>query len=187
MLREKGATYFNPDEAARRILAANPGITLVDANSAAWKQGKRLLERAISERCTFAFETTLGGNTITALLEKAAAAGIEVRIWYVGLNSVDLHIERVRARVAAGGHDIPEAKIRERYISSRLNLIRLLRVASEVRVFDNSAAGDPHTGHRPAPLLIVHMENNRIITSCELSNAPEWAKSILAEALSLNT
>jgi hypothetical protein len=53
MFREQGAGYFNPDEAARRILLANPGMTHEQANSAAWHQGKRLLERAISERLDF--------------------------------------------------------------------------------------------------------------------------------------
>ena len=50
MFRHAGAEYFNPDEAARRILAANPGLSIEDANSAAWHQGRRLLERAIAER-----------------------------------------------------------------------------------------------------------------------------------------
>ena len=51
---QHGVEYFNPDEAARRILAANPAITQEDANSAAWHEGKRLLERAIAERLNFA-------------------------------------------------------------------------------------------------------------------------------------
>jgi len=50
-----------------------------------------------------------------ALLAAALSAGIEVRIWHVGLASAELHIARVRARVAKGGHDIPEALIRDRY------------------------------------------------------------------------
>ncbi|MGA3319076.1 MAG: hypothetical protein ABSC64_21880, partial [Candidatus Korobacteraceae bacterium] len=58
-LLQHGVEYFNPDEAARRILAANPTIIQEDANSAAWHEGKRLLERAITERLNFAFETTL--------------------------------------------------------------------------------------------------------------------------------
>ena len=49
-LLQHGVEYFNPDEAARRILAANPTIIQKDANSAAWHEGKRLLERAITER-----------------------------------------------------------------------------------------------------------------------------------------
>ncbi len=115
MFRESGAEYFNPDEAALQFRSANPEMTQGEANSAAWLQGKRLLERAISERLDFAFETTLGGRTIADLLEHALSKKIEVRIWYVGLASPELHIARVRSRVAAGGHDIPEAKIRERY------------------------------------------------------------------------
>ena len=63
---------------------------------------------------------------MTALLERALAVGLEVRVWYVGLSSPELHLARVRARVAKGGHDIPEAQVRARYDSSRLNLIRLL-------------------------------------------------------------
>src|SRR5207302_846106 len=67
-IRQSGADYFNPDEATQRILAANPGISPAEANSAAWHQGKRLLERAIAERLDYAFETTLGGDTIRRLL-----------------------------------------------------------------------------------------------------------------------
>lgn len=118
--------YFNSDVAAQEITSQNPGISQVEANSAAWQEGKRLLERAIAEKLDFAFETTLGGRTITALLEKALSEGIEVRIWYVGLATVELHIARVRSRVRKGGHPIPEERIRERYVQSRLNLIRLL-------------------------------------------------------------
>ena len=47
MFRASGADYFNPDEAARELMAANPGSTRSKANAVAWHQGKRLLERAI--------------------------------------------------------------------------------------------------------------------------------------------
>ena len=102
-IRAKGGKYYNPDEAAREIMAANPGLGQTEANAAAWQQGRKLLERAIDQRLDFTFETTLGGNTMPALLAKAAASGIEVRIFYVGLASADAHIERVRQRVRAGG------------------------------------------------------------------------------------
>src|SRR5262245_8229496 len=85
MIRAEGAYYFNPDEAAKTARRANLTLSPSAANSAAWLVGKRLLERAIAERLDFAFETTLGGNTITALLEQALEADIEVWIWYAGL------------------------------------------------------------------------------------------------------
>ena len=72
MFLAKGAGYFNPDEAAARIRHARPQLSQAEANSQAWYQGKRLLQRTIAERLSFAFETTLGGNTIPALHSRAA-------------------------------------------------------------------------------------------------------------------
>jgi predicted ABC-type ATPase len=186
MLQEAGADYFNPDEAARRIRSANPGMTEVEANSAAWHQGKRLLERAIAERLDFAFESTLGATTIPALLASAASLGIEVRVWYVGLSSPELHIARVRARVAHGGHDIPEADIRRRWETGRLNVIRLLPALTELRVFDNSGDADPHAGAVPAPVLLLHVRRGRIVAPRDLSATPAWAKPLVAAAMRLH-
>jgi hypothetical protein len=145
----------------------------------------RLLERAVAERKSFAFETTLGGRTITTLLDRAASAGLEVRIWYVGLQNPAQHIERVRARVAHGGHDIPEADILRRYTKSLENLIRLLPKLTELRVFDNSDEGDPGAGRRPNPRLLLHVERRKILGPdvSELAKTPRWAKPLIAAAL----
>jgi predicted ABC-type ATPase len=183
MLIEEGVEYFNPDEAAELIRAANPGITTEEAQSAAWDEGRRLLERAINERLDYAFETTLGGRTIPALLEKAMGAGIEVRIWYVGLTNAELHIARVRAHAKRGGHDIPEERIRHRYTRSVFNLIQLMPRLTELRVYDNSVEADPHTGATPEPKLIVHLNRGKLLNVCELASTPEWAKPIVQTAL----
>lgn len=179
------ADYCNPDEAARALIAAHPGLNQTDANGVAWQQGRRLLEQAIAKRLHFAFETTLGANTIPRLLAGAASQGIEVHVWYVGLSSVELHIERVRARVRKGGHDIPEADIRRRYDHSRLNLIRLLPTLAALRVYDNSAEADPAKGQPPVPMLVLHMDRAKIIGPANLRRTPEWAKPIVAAALKL--
>ena len=181
--RQGGAGYFNPDEATARILAANPDISTAEANSVAWHEGKRLLERAIAERLDFAFETTLGGHTITALLHKALAGGIDVRVWFVGLTSPELHIARVRSRVARGGHDIPEAKIRVRYDRSRINLIELMPRLTELRVFDNSFEADPRAGRAPQPTLVLHLKSGRILELVDLAETPQWAKALVAAAV----
>lgn len=185
MFLAKGADYFNPDDAAARIRDARPHVSEAEANSRAWNQGRRLLQRAIAERLNFAFETTLGGNTIPALLSSALSAGLEVRVWYVGLSSVQLHIARVRARVEKGGHPIPEQKIRERFDRSRLNLIRLLPRLTELLVYDNSTEANPDAGERPEPKLLLHMESGKIAGSCDLRIVPEWAKPIVAAALKI--
>ncbi len=185
IFRQHGVEWFDPDAAARRLRAANRRMTRDEANAAAWNQGRQLLERAIVERLDFAFETTLGGRTITSLLEQAIAAGIEVRIWYVGLASPELHLARVRARVRRGGHDIPEDRIRERYDASRANLVRLLPRLTELRVYDNSAEADPHRGDAPEPSLILHLAGGKVISACDPAATPTWAKPIVAAALKL--
>jgi predicted ABC-type ATPase len=184
--REFGGFYYNPDEAARQLMTVNPGIRQEDANSAAWQQGVRLLKRVIQERLDFAFETTLGGNTITQLLARAAGQGVAIHVWYVGLFSPELHIQRVRSRVGRGGHDIPEEDIRRRYEHSRVNLITLLPHLSSLRMFDNSVEVDPAEGHAPSPQLILHMENRRILASADFSRMPNWAKPIVAAVLKLS-
>lgn len=182
-LRELDADYFNPDEATQRFLEQHPDMSLEDANVRAWRLGRRLLSRAIEHRQRFAFETTLGGWTMTGLLLKAANVGMPVRIVYVGLESADLHVRRVRVRVRWGGHDIPEERIRQRYTGSRRNLLRLVPHLAELRVLDNSADADPATGARPEPKLIVHLKSGRLAFLCPLDEVPSWAKPIVQATL----
>lgn len=178
-LRQAGGEYFNPDEVTRRLRRADPELSRREANSRAWHIGRHLLERAIQERFRFALETTLGGQTITGLLMKAANVGLPVRVWYVGLTSVELHLERVHARVRRGGHAIPEERIRERYDASRKNLIRLLPHLSELKVYDNSRERDPAESLPPEPLLVLHLKGGEVMDSCPMTEVPEWAKPIV--------
>ena len=183
--RQRGADYYDPVEVAHAVMAANPNLTQADANSAAWHQGVKLLKRAIAERKDFAFETTLGANTIPRLLAQAAAQGIEIYIWYVGLSSPALHIQRVQARVRQGGHDIPAEHILRRYEHSRLNLVQLLPQLTALRVYDNSADADPYAGRMPKPAMVLHMVRGKILNPRDLKQTPQWAKPIVAAALKL--
>jgi predicted ABC-type ATPase len=101
------------------------------------------------------------------------------------MSSPELHISRIRSRVAKGGHDIPVATIRERYDGSRLNLIRLMPKLTELRVYDNTREGDPDAGVAPQPKLILHWARGKIIRLCKLAHTPEWAKAIAAAAIGL--
>ena len=184
--RELGADYYDPDEAARGILSRNPALSQAGANSAAWHHGVRLLSRAIMEHKDFAFETTLGANTIPRKLQDAAAQGIEIFVWYVGLASVQLHIDRVDARVRHGGHAIARELIEHRFEQSRINLIELMPHLTELRVYDNSIDADPASGKTPKPKLLLHVKRGTILNLDELKNTPDWAKPIVSTALKLH-
>ncbi len=186
MFRASGAAYYNPDAAAAGLILASPTMTQADANSAAWNQGVRLLKRAISERKDFAFETTLGANTIPRLLQQAASQGIEIYIWYVGLTTPELHIQRVHARVRRGGHDIAAEHIHRRFDLSRHNLIELMPHLTALRVYDNSEDADPATGDEPIPKLVLSMVRGKIVDPRDLISTPDWAKPIVATALKMH-
>lgn len=184
-VRLEGSDYFNPDEAARRLRTVHSALTVEEANSLAWQQGARLLKRAIDESLDFTFETTLGGNTMTELLIQAGRQGIAIHVWYVGLANPELHIKRVQARVRRGGHDIPQEDIRRRYQRSRLHLIELLPHVRSLQLYDNSVEADPAAGKTPALQLVLHMKQGTICGPDDLTGTPDWAKAIVAAALTI--
>jgi predicted ABC-type ATPase len=186
LLEREGLTWFNPDTFARELKAAT-ACAQETANALAWQEGMRRLDEAIAKGWNYAFETTLGGKSVTARI-LAAAKTHDVLIWFCGLSSPELHIARVKARVAAGGHPIPEEKIRERYPLAQLNLIKLMPHVAYIKVYDNSAEAAAD-GTVPDPLLVLEMENGQVISPAPddleaLRRVPEWTRPILEAALS---
>ncbi|CAM5188533.1 hypothetical protein CDEF62S_04703 [Castellaniella defragrans] len=186
ILTRAGLAWYNPDAFAREVAAAlhcSPAQT----NAIAWQEGVRRLDAAIMQGAPFAFETTLGGHTIAQRLHDVASTH-DVLLWYCGLESVELHLARIRARVKRGGHDIPEQKVRERWFSSRANLIGLMPALAHLRVYDNSAeAVDGRLGQEPA--LVLEMADARRLhprTLRQAAETPEWAKPIVEAAFELD-
>jgi predicted ABC-type ATPase len=187
MLGDFGLIWFNPDTFSRALMA-RAAIAKEEADADSWAYGKTRLEAAIAGLANFAFETTLGGNTIPRLLGEAARTHDIVMI-YCGLVSVEMHMARVRQRVASGGHDIPIDKIKERWVSSRDNLIQLLPRLAHLQVFDNSA--EVPIGHDVPPLfLVLEVKHGEILYPARndvaaIAATPGWAKPIVAAALRL--
>jgi predicted ABC-type ATPase len=133
-------TFVNADAIAQ-------GLAGFDPESAAIEASRIMLERihALAEmRADFAFETTLAARTLASFLRNLRASSYEVNLFYFWLNSADLAVSRVAARVRRGGHNIPEATIRQRYRRSLDNFFRLYRpIVTSWRVYDNSESGLP--------------------------------------------
>ncbi len=176
-LRKEGGSYFNPDEIARELKNDFPLLNQEQINGYAWTIGKDQLKNAIENKSVYNFETTLGGNTIPNLIQIACKTH-DVNIFYVGLSTPELHIERVKTRVLQGGHDIPEEIIRKRYQASLLNLISLMPNLYYLRVQDNSGSID----EGPRDLVIMQQG---IITSIT-DSMPTWAKPVAGAALRLH-
>jgi predicted ABC-type ATPase len=127
--------FVNADTVARGLSAFAP-------EAAALQAGRIVLTRLrelADERSDFAFETTLAGRTYLTYLRGLRQAGYVVELYYFWLHSPDLAVQRVWARVRRGGHNIPEATIRQRYGRSIHNFWSNYRhEADSWFVYDNS-------------------------------------------------
>lgn len=175
-IRASGGNWYNPDEIVRAVLKQAPHRSQDSVNAEVWAMGLDRLKLAIRKRHSFTFETTLGGNSIAAQLLDATTLGLPVCIWYCGLESADLHVQRVAARVARGGHDIPEAMIRKRCLSSMRNLCHLAPRLAELVVYDNSAPLNQHG--LPSLRRLLHAAYGR--ADFVSPDMPAWAKPVAA-------
>jgi predicted ABC-type ATPase len=112
----------------------------------------------------FAIETTLSGRTMIRLIDAAHSRGYEVHLVFVALDNPKRCMARVRARVAKGGHSVPDPDILRRYERSICAFRELVWLVDEAKAYDNS--GD---GHR----LILEVRAGKIVWR---ANAlPLWA------------
>ena len=133
-----GSAFVNADEIARRRWPDEPAEHGYEAARIAAATRAELIER----RDSFIAETVFSHPSKLDLIDTAQAAGYTV-ILHAVLIFERLAVLRVRHRVDAGGHDVPERKIRERY----QRLWGLVAVAAarvdSATFYDNSASRGP--------------------------------------------
>ena len=128
--------FVNADEIAKGLSPFQPEHVAIEAGRIMLDRIKDLINRNVD----FGFETTLATKSYTQLIKAAQSKGYQVTLVFFWLNSPELAIARVKNRVIAGGHNIPEDTIRRRYISGAENLSKLyLPICDYWIIFDNSA------------------------------------------------
>lgn len=98
----------------------------------------RRLNEYFASEISFSQETTLCGQSIRKNIVRAKQLGYEVELYYIGLDSVSIAKERVKQRVLAGGHGIPDKDIERRYTESFNKLKELYKLCDIVILYDNS-------------------------------------------------
>lgn len=133
---------INPQEErvnSDEILTSNGGDWRNEKDQIlAMREAVKRINHFINEGISFNQETTLAGRSILRTIEKAKKQGFSVRMLYIGLNSADLAVERVNARVKKGGHGIEESVIRKRYETSFSMLREVLPLCDVAVIYDNS-------------------------------------------------
>lgn len=92
----------------------------------------------LRRRRTFTFETVLSHTSKVDFLIKAKQAGFRNYLYFICTVDPAINVDRVRQRVLAGGHSVPEDKIVKRYSESLENLSKAIPYCHRVFLFDNS-------------------------------------------------
>jgi predicted ABC-type ATPase len=166
------AEFVNADRLAFEALGHH-ALTQAEA-----ELGQRLAEARRADlmrtRQSLVTESTFSHPSKLDLLRDAKAAGYRISIYHVNLSSVDLAVDRVRARQGQGGHPVAEDRIRGRYDRNPALIREAIKLADWAYVFDNSA-----TSLRPRPLLIFARGNVVRL----FPRLPAWALALYGEDL----
>ncbi len=120
---------------------------IIDANHPAARfddgaipQGKTITEQideCLRDGICFTEETTLSGCHTLQTVRRALDAGYYIRLYYVGLDSADESLARIRSRVTKGGHDVPTELVRQCFAARFTDVARILPYCSEATFYDN--------------------------------------------------
>lgn len=103
------------------------------------ENAKQLREYCLANGLDFTMETVFSMPDKLDLLQRAREAGYYIICFFVMTRHPDINVQRVADRAARGGHDVPEDKVRSRYVRSMRQLASLPELCDELYVFDNSA------------------------------------------------
>ncbi len=118
------------------------------------------LEASISVHKTIGVETVLSTDKYRRLVEAAKALGFAIWFLYVVLDSPERSIERIKLRVAKGGHPVPDDKVRQRYQRSLQQFPWFLEQADKAWIWDNSGASPKTIGEKSDG--IIELDENAL-------------------------
>ena len=129
--------FINADLIAAGLSPFSPGM-------AAMRAGRLMLEEIktrIRQMKSFAFETTLSGRSYAQRIPEWRALGYHVTLIFLNLPNPDIALARVAARVAQGGHNVPEDVVRRRFRTGLRNFEEIYKDLVDVWIlYDNSGS-----------------------------------------------
>jgi len=162
--------FINADLIQREELR-DPAL---DAAYAAARLADRRREDLLAQGRDFVTETVFSHPAKLDLIEKARRRGFSVIVMHVGVETPDLSVARVAARVEEGGHAVPEDKIRARHARAGALIRQAVLAADRGMVFDNSRLNAP-------PRQCIVFASGRLVLALPL--LPGWIREVYAAEL----
>ena len=95
------------------------------------------IDECLEMGVSFTQETTLSGARTERTIRRAKDLGYTIRLYYIGLDTVEESLGRIRNRVAKGGHNILREDVERRFSTRFADVLRVLPYCDEARFFDN--------------------------------------------------
>ena len=137
----------------------------------AGKMAIQLRNKCFLEEKSFNEETTLTGKTIIKIIDKAKNLDYKIYLYYIGIDNPEIAKERVKNRIARGGHGISPDVIKKRYYESLKNLEKIIHQCDFIEIFDNSKKF----------IRIFYYEDNQVFEN-DIAKV-NWIKNNLKELL----
>jgi len=145
--------FINADLIADGLSPLDPARVQLEAGKTLLREIKNSIDRGSD----FAFETTLSGRSYARLLKELRSKGWKIILFYLWIPSAEFSRLRVRQRVEAGGHDIPDEAITRRYRRTVSNFMDIfIPLCDEVMCYDNSRP-------KPHPVFVEFNGNRKIL------------------------
>ena len=145
-------------------IVAEPDSEIVDGN----RTVQSIIDSCIDRGLSFTQETTLSGCRTEATAKKVKDLGYFVRLFYIGLDSADESLLRIRNRVKRGGHDIPADDVEHRFKGRWEAVAKVLPYCDAAEFYDNDNGF----------IKVADYKNGELRKVGELS--PEWLKELIA-------
>lgn len=123
---------------------------------------KERIDQSLEMGINFTQETTLSGSRTLKTIKKAIDRNYYIRLYYIGVNSAEESIKRIKNRVEKGGHSIPDDDVIRRYGKRFDDLLTILPYCNEVYFYDNENGFVEAAEYR----------NGKLIIKCD--DVPEW-------------
>ncbi len=126
------------------------------------------INECLQKEICFTQETTLSGHKTITTAKKAIKLGYNIRLYYVAVNTVEESLERIKNRVAKGGHSIDAANVTRRFNKRFKDLLEVLPYCNEATFYDNENGF----------VAIAEYKNGEII---KIGNyTPDWFNEFLS-------
>ena len=102
------------------------------------KTALKRIRKCIDNRFDFLQETTLSGHKTEATAKEVKELGYHTHLIYIGLDTVEESLRRIKNRVCRGGHDIPRNDVIRRFQNRWEAVARVLPYCDEAEFYDNN-------------------------------------------------